>query len=245
MAEVKIQIDKADQVYDMDTHPNCTRCKTSFEVFGGHRVGVGRAEDPAGKQGWKEVICDACDQSDRIHAYKTTGEMSSRLVTEAVLCDMHWNEFGGESKRLRDTVRAYYTNHKDVLLEVAEKNKKITARAREWEEKNWIGADKLQGFYQKSPARGHSVETETYKALLWGSAGRVLLTLQDRYPQGNPNSKFGGAWITLIFDEDSPECRGGVQGYCATFDEAMGLLNAAFDKFPKMKQDDEVRLFGM
>lgn len=90
--EIKIKVNEVEQVYEFDSDKaptNCTRCKTSFEVFGGHRVAVGRGRTPAGEEGWKEVICDACDQSDRIHAYKTTGEMSSRLVMEAMSCDMH------------------------------------------------------------------------------------------------------------------------------------------------------------
>lgn len=241
--EVKIKVDEADVVYQFDgdkAPANCTRCKTSFEIFGGHRIGVGRAQTPAGEQGWKEVICDACDQSDRIHAYKTTGEMSSRLVMEATMADMYWNEYGGDMSRLRDVVRAYYTNQKDVLLEVAAKNKQISQRAREFEEKHWIGDKGLQGFMRRAPGNGQSAETETFKAMMFATAGRVLLTLQDRYPQGNPKSKFGGAHITLIFDETSPECRGGVQSYCATFEEAMGLLNAAYDNFPTLERDDEV-----
>jgi hypothetical protein len=166
--------------------------------------------------------------------------MSSSLVMDAVMADIHWNEYGGDMSRLRAVVRAYYTNQKDVLLEVAAKNKKIIARAREFEKKHWIGSKGLQGFLKRAPGNGQSGETKTFKAMIYATAGRVLLTIQDKYPQGNPKSKFGGANITLIFDETSPVCRGGVQSYCATFEEAMGLLNAAYDNFPQMKRDDKV-----
>jgi len=233
MAESKLEV--VEKVYDLDAATNYTHCKTSFENFGGQRIGVGTAQDAAGSQGWKEVICPACDRDERIHEYKTTGEMSSRLVTEAMMAHLHLVEYNDDSlHRIRPEIAASWTANRDMLLKIAEKNEKITKRART-NYKVSTTSYRLVG----------TVPKPTHTRPCSGAAGRVLLTLQDRYPQGNPQSKFGGAWITLIFDETADHCRDGVQGYCATFEEAMGLLNAAFDNFPALKRDDEVYLFGM
>lgn len=67
--------------------------------------------------------------------------------------------------------------------------------------------------------------------LLWGSAGRVLLTLEDSLLQGDPLARYDGATLTLIFDEDSPAARGGIQSLAATADEAERLLLDAMAHF--------------
>lgn len=157
----------------------------------------------------------------------------------ALSARFHLTEGQGGLGRLRPEAVTFYLAHRDVLLEIAAHNDRIVGRARQWEERHWIGEGCLQGYYRRSSSRGHSAETGTLKALLWGSAGRVLLTLKDTLPAGHPEGKFGGAWITLIFDESADHCRGGVQGYCATAEEALGLLDAA-EYLPPMRPDKSV-----
>ena len=82
-----------------------------------------------------------------------------------------------------------------------------------------------------------SAELPGMTVKLGSTAGRVLLTLQDRHPQGHPESKYGGAWISLIFDETAKWPRGGIQGQCATRDEAVGLIQAVIDEMPILKHD--------
>lgn len=79
---------------------------------------------------------------------------------------------------------------------------------------------------------------EHMKIMMGGSAGRVLLTIQDRYSQGDPRSIYGGAWVTLIFDETSEYPRGGVQGHCATKDEALRLIQDCIDYMPALFPDN-------
>lgn len=219
----------------MEDVSTCTRCKTSFDVFDGARTGIRKAQD----EGYTEVICPACIFSERIHSYKTTGEMSSRLVGDALVARLY---LSGECSphRLRATSWAMWQANKDALLEIAANNDQIAARAREWEEKQWMGT--LQALYRVGNSRGYSAEGDGYKAMMWGSAGRVLVTLQDLHHQGHPQSKYGGAWITIIFDEDSPTPRGGVQGYCATLAEALALLNDSYNNLPQMVANSEVTI---
>jgi hypothetical protein len=178
------------------------------------------------------VICFACDREERIQDYIRTGELGSQLVMEAVLAD---DRIGDPSNRrlagLRQDVVMFYYRHEETLREIASKNRQIVQKARE------LGARlaELDRYYQASDKRGHSGETDTYKALLWGSAGRVLLTLQDRERPG----KFGGAWVTLIFAEGDP-AKNGVHGYCGTFEEVMDLLSEATENFPEMKPNSDV-----
>jgi hypothetical protein len=83
---------------------------------------------------------------------------------------------------------------------------------------------------------------ESLKVMTGGSAGRVLLTIEDRYPQGDPKSIYGGAHITLIFDESAQWPRGGVQGHCATKDEAIRLIQACIDYMPSLFADKTLRI---
>lgn len=228
---------KAKKLLNMDAETHCTRCKTPFENFSGHRIGVNIQ-----KGGCAEVICPACDEDEGIWEYKKTGEMTSRLVVQAVLAKCAFGYKDGLSN-LRRTTAAFYEQQKETLLEIAAKNDQITERAREWELKHWFGG--LQKMYKDSPARGHSGHNRVCKVLLWGCAGRVMVTISDRYNKDNKKSKFGGAWISLIFDEDSPTARGGVQGYCATLEEALGLLDASSKDLPALKPDKKVTMLGV
>jgi hypothetical protein len=85
-----------------------------------------------------------------------------------------------------------------------------------------------------------SATTDHYKVMMMSTGGRVLITVQDRYAQEHKKSKFGGAWISMIFDESAGWPRGGVQGHCATRDEGVGLIQALIDDMPKMKPDKNI-----
>ena len=82
--------------------------------------------------------------------------------------------------------------------------------------------------------------TEKVKIMLGSSAGRVLLTIQDRYKHGDPKCSFDGAMVTLIFDGTSKNPRGGLQSLCAKRDEALGLIQDAIDNMPKLIEDQEI-----
>jgi len=86
---------------------------------------------------------------------------------------------------------------------------------------------------------GLSAEVGSMKAMMLSTAGRTLLTCQD-----NGSGKFGGAWVTLIFDETSEYPRGGIQGFCATENEAVCLLYNAIElKVSSFSADAEVSVW--
>ena len=80
------------------------------------------------------------------------------------------------------------------------------------------------------------------KVMMGFTAGSALLTVQDAFRKGHPEGLYDGATVTLIFDEDSPYPRGGAQGFCATRDEGVALIQAVIDDMPEMQQDDNVSL---
>jgi len=81
------------------------------------------------------------------------------------------------------------------------------------------------------------------KVAMGSSAGRVLLTISDQIPRNDPENKFDGAHITLIFDETAGWPRGGVQGQAATREEAIGMLKAISDSMPMLMSDTNLRIF--
>jgi hypothetical protein len=80
------------------------------------------------------------------------------------------------------------------------------------------------------------------KVSMGSSAGRVLLTMEDRVDRKSPDNVFNGAHLTLIFDETAGWPRGGVQSQAATRDEALGMLKALSDFMPALTSDTGLRI---
>ena len=188
----------------------------------------------------KETICWLCAQGEKMYQYTQTGEISSSLMSDAVMCRIHVEEYKDDFQGIRRDVAYHYRNYAKELVQIAHDCDEIHAKGREFEEKHWL--PKLRKYWNDSTERGHGATTEDWKILMSGAAGRVLITLQDTKPQGQ--GKFGGAWITLIFDDSADYARGGIQGMCATKEEALGLIQAAIDNLPEIKADSEVHLLG-
>jgi hypothetical protein len=83
---------------------------------------------------------------------------------------------------------------------------------------------------------------EHLKVMCGASAGRVLLTIQDRLDRNDPKNKFGGAHVTLIFDQGAGWPRGGVQGQAATREEAVGMIKAISDFMPALYADTGLKI---
>lgn len=188
-------------------------------------------------------ICEDCFKDEKIKKYVETGEFNSTLTMDAQSCKFYHEDARDGLNRLREEVRVYFKRYKDVLYKVAADYEEVQAAGRELELAWWLPV--LQPYYNSTNKRGHCAKGKGFKALLWGCAGRVLLTLEDQYPKNDPKSKFGGASITLIFDEDGKEARGGIQSLAATKAEALALLKAAKEQQPKMKPDKDVTMAGL
>lgn len=106
-----------------------------------------------------------------------------------------------------------------------------------------LGPNAVKTYYDKATKAGHSYYCDDFKILMLGSAGRLLTTISDTRPQSDPKSKFGGAHITLIFDETSKDPRGGVQSHIGTQKELLGLIEAYRRPEVKFKADKKVSIF--
>jgi hypothetical protein len=169
--------------------------------------------------------------------YLSTGEIWTAILTEAVLCEETFKGGVERLRRLPNEVLEYYKKYLPALKLIAIAGEDIQTAARAFEKAVWLPT--IQPYYAASETRGHSGIGNGFKALLWGSAGRVLLTIQDIERHG----LFNGAWVTLIFDETAKEPRGGVQGLCATRDEAVDILRAATDGMPALSPDSNVTIW--
>ena len=183
-------------------------------------------------------MCEPCMQNLRVKEYHDGGgEISTKLWMDATLMDCHHGDYG----RLRPDVAEFYGKNETVLRKVFDDMEEVKTHMKAFETKHWLPW--IQKYYNESDDRGHKCSLKECDVLLWGCAGRVLITVKDKYPKGNPKSKFGGAWISMIFDETSKEARGGIQGLCATKEEAIALLEAAMEMPKKsFKPDSEVTI---
>jgi hypothetical protein len=79
-----------------------------------------------------------------------------------------------------------------------------------------------------------------FKVMVLSSAGRTLVTIQDRYKNGHKKSRYNGAWVTLIQSEDSDRTKAGIQGICGTEEEIVSILRDFIALYRKLKfQNDE------
>lgn len=107
----------------------------------------------------------------------------------------------------------------------------VCIEAKVFEREVWWPA--VQNYYQISDRRGHKTRINGIDVLLWGSAGRVLITTEDASSQ-----------VTLICIEDNPLGKSsmGVKSIEATADRAVEMirevrLGYAANPF---KSDDQV-----
>jgi hypothetical protein len=80
------------------------------------------------------------------------------------------------------------------------------------------------------------------KVAIGSSAGRVLLTMEDKVGRKDPENVFDGSHLTLIFAEDEERPCGGVQGMAATREEALGMLKALNEWMPSLATDTNLRI---
>lgn len=212
--------------------PKCQECRQYTESGQG---GVEHIKDGA----VVGYTCEQCWKEVQIAEYKKTGEITSSLGMDAALASGYLLE-GHDMSRLRSDFQEYIIKHRDTLIEIHQTVQGYHTAERIFENLHWL--PRIQKYYNDSTDRGHSAKGDGFKALLWGCAGRVLLTLQDLYAQDNPKSKFGGAKVTMIFDETATVARGGIQSYIGTKDEVLGLLRAATVTELRFKPDKKVNI---
>jgi hypothetical protein len=189
-------------------------------------------DDDSGKI--KQLQCDNCEVDDNIAHYRKTGEISSHLSLEASMANYHYTE-GHDMSRLREDVQHFYAKYKKDLLEIAEGSEKIHTVIREFENKHWLPY--LKKYWNNTDQRGHEAKVGKIKLMLWGCAGRVLITAER-----------GTDDITMIFTDEKSQvtANGGQQGIHGSQQAAMEVLQELVnaDKI-KFKHNNNVKMAGL
>ena len=177
-----------------------------------------------------EAVCERCAAKDRNDQYKKTKQITTALWTDAVLDRQQLHAKGSMKEK---DFRVDITDGDEIMRTMQACDELIG----EFRRRHWMGGLCRQVYEARS---GLSGQAKDFKVLIMASAGRVLITIQDTKPKGK--GKFGGAHITLITADGDVAAKLGVQGICATKEEAIGLLWHAVYKLPTMKVDRDVRV---
>lgn len=192
----------------------------------------------------QEIICDICYRSEPLDEYKKDGIITTKIMMEGSLAKFYFEE--GDLSRLRPETREYYYQNKTPLLKVANDVEEIMKLVDKFNEKHWITY--LKQYWKNSSARGHIYNYMDNTVMMWGCAGRVLITAET-----------AAGSITMIFsdydpakaDEFTKKCcpetpRGGIQGIAATKETAIAILKD-LTKLRKIKfsPDEKVTMAGL
>lgn len=178
----------------------------------------------------KEVICDVCNCVEYMDDYKKNQVITTKLMMSASLAKYYYEE--ASIDRIRAGIREFYLQNISALLKIAKDVEEISKLLETFENKHWLPY--LKKYWKDSEARGHIAESKNNTIMMWGCAGRVLVTAEQ------PNSS-----ITMIFsdyvatEEDIKSYgdmtqRGGIQGIQATKEKAVEIMNELI-KMKKIK----------
>ncbi len=190
----------------------------------------------------KEVICGICNIVEYMDDYKKSGIITTRIMMEASLAKYRFEE--GNFSSLREEYRQFYLQNKVPLLKVANDVEEIKNLVDKFEDKHWLPY--LKKYWNETTDRGHIADSQNCTIMMWGSAGRVLITAEE--PADN---------ITMIFsdyvttEEDIKKYgnmtqRGGIQGINATKEKAVDIMSELI-KMKKIKfhPKESVKLAGL
>ena len=217
------------KAYTLAKGSKCGQCKN--KIVEGDIFTIIYEDDDSGKI--KHLLCDNCEVDDRIQEYRYTGEVSSHLSLEASMASYHYAE-GHDMSRLRADVRHFYTKYKKDLLEIAEGSKEIHKVIRQFEEKHWLPY--IKKYWNDTDLRGHEAKVGKIKVMLWGCAGRVLITAERN------------ADITMIFSDEKSQktANGGQQGIHGSHKAVLEILQELVDADKiKFKPNKDVRMAGL
>jgi hypothetical protein len=147
----------------------------------------------------------------------------------------YYFEQDGDLKQIRAEARRFYMKYKKDLLEIAQGTDKIKSIIREFETNHWLPY--LKKYWNDTNERGHEANVGKIKVLMWGCAGRVLVTasLDDQS-------------ITMIFTDEKSQLtpNGGQQGIDATVDAAINILQTVTnEKKLEFHPEGAVKLAGL
>jgi hypothetical protein len=185
----------------------------------------------------KEVICTTCNLVEYMDDYKKNGVITTKIMMEGSMAKYYFEETN--LSRLRPEIREFYMQNKVPLLKAANDVEEIKKLMDEFEDKHWLPY--LKKYWNDSKERGHIADSNNCTIMMWGSAGRVLITAEEP-----------GSSITMIFsdyvatEEDNMTQRGGIQGITATKEKAIAIMQELIKmKKIKFNPKESVRMAGL
>lgn len=218
------------KAFELPKNSKCGDCKAKINE--GDIYTIIYEDDDSGKI--KHLQCDKCEVDDEIAHYRKTGEISSHLSLKASVAKYHYTE-GHDMSRLREDVQHFYKKYEKDLLEIAVGNDKIQQVIRTFEAKHWLPC--LKQYWNDTNQRGHEAKVGKTKVMMWGCAGRVLITAER-----DDND------ITMIFTDEKSQVtpNGGQQGIHGPQKAAQEILQELVDvERIKFKVSKSVTMAGL
>lgn len=156
----------------------------------------------------KKILCHDCSDAVDMEDYERERRLTTRVVMMSILA----------------------RQPSELLLEVKASYERLTASIKSFERDVWFSG--LQPVVRACSCSGMSLAHEGLSVLLFSSAGRIMITIQD-----------GVNDLSLIADETSRESTTGLQGVNGTESQAVGLIGraiAAWNAGARPKPDREV-----
>lgn len=187
------------------------------------------------------TACYRCYISNSYRDYISTGEITTRLLTQAVLGYTTLLEYSKDPQR---AINMWQREYLETTLEFKDQiNRIYMSNMRIENQVTHLMMNKMDFFYSEEKRLPHGcgiANMGSFEILIGGSAGRIMVTLHKKASNEN---KHRGAYISIIFP-DTPYSQefiekyenpatfhmwqtAGIQGICATEEEAISLLDAA------------------
>ena len=181
---------------------------------------------------------------EEIKRYEETMEFTSHFTMNVNLARYRLLETSWREQLGADLVAVYH-KHYDLLLAAGRELEPLNEEGRKLEIALWFGRPELathieaarsqtasrwhdetykmpcgpqalKKVYETGDKNRYSASDETYTAMIWGSAGRVMMTI-------NPLKK-DWPFFSWVFDESADHPRGGMQGCGGTKEQIMKLI---------------------
>lgn len=196
---------------------HCDRCRASLERGWSERWRDGERV---------EAVCFDCNDAEKLREYLDTGVLTSSLMTRATI----------ESVRREYGKGVANPTQRDLLARAWAATEAIQRAAKEFERVVWFG-----GFAEQERAAKHrgwraafDLAGEQHKVLVWSCAGRVVFTIE-------PDDE--SRQTSVICAEDENRSTMGIQGVCATEQQAIAMLHGAtvaWARGMRFERDDKV-----
>jgi hypothetical protein len=171
-------------------------------------------------------VCFRCDDEERLRAYVESGVLTTKVMLRATIESVQ-QQHGGSTT---------YKVWREALAKAHASTEAVQRAAKDFERAIWFGGlqKQVRAAKHRGLRAGFEIAGEKYDVLAWSCAGRVVFTIQ-------PDDEL--RHISVICAEDGSESTMGIQGICATEQQAIAMLAGActaWNRGMTFERDDKV-----